>query len=1168
MCIRDSGDYWVVGPVVITDISPNSVVMDMSGSVSTPGRIINGSMINPLPENGRTQGYDSFMYVWHGGTLRGYPQGTNYDESMNVARSGGNPISAEVPLNVPVSSSLISTIAEIPTIRESLKTATVLTVVASAPAPGSFRPPYSGTDKTINFNVSTLSEVGKGYDLLETLPLVGELPNPSVEILESRFSHVWLDHIPGFGARYCHPTDNMQDYSRDISRDVSNVALYLNLDLTDETKEILLIGMVQLGIDNYRNIELGLDIDTGNWIPNEGQNMGRKLPIVFAGRMLGGTIGAYSTRADKMLNIPVWDPEIEVGNFNPVFQEDLQYWVVTYEDTQRVVVGTNTNPDLEQYSAEHIGLPEWGTRHLGPVANITKDDASWEANYRDICGIGMTGTALAVHIMGLEEAWGNDVFLDYHDRWWEHTGWDSSSLGTFIKTMWNNYRADYPPIWPNQSGNQRPTANAGSNRTITDDDGDGIEQVSLDGSASTDNDGDIVSWVWTDNLGDPIPDGQVVAAVLSVGEHIVTLTVTDDAGASDTDTVAISIENSGEPADPDDGLVYSKTDASSFNGVDSFVQIPTSGMSVDGGTIALSAYAEDLSVSRYLFGHTVGSWSNRIQLYIRDGNLGLGLGDTNSRHTSIASIQTKRWYHIALSWNGTEYTVYVDGSESATGSYSGLTELNTFADIGNTGNPSFRDQEAFYGSIKDVRIYNRALTDTEIQQLYNNGSGDPTHSVTASAQTGGSITPNGTLQLAEGVDQTFTITPQTGYHIADVLVDGSSAGAVASYTFANITGDHTITATFSLDTYTIAATAQAGATVSPGGNIEVQHGSSRTFTITAQTGYHITDVIVNGQSMGVIGSYTFTNITQSHTLAANAAANPGPVAWWKLDTYSGLNSPDSSENDNTATLANGPSWTGAGELKLDGVDDYVDCGSGASLNLTGDLTVTAWVYPESFGGNGFGRIVDKGDAGSGFAFYVREGAGSIAYLTYGGDFVVSGSGVIDLAKWQHVAVTYSDASDTVTFYVNGLPAGGGNYQTNPNDSADQPLIIGNRAALDRGFDGMLSNVRIYSRTLAADEISAIYRTHEVAEARNLAFELSTADSDDYVVQEGNLPLPAGATFTDNIFTWRTWYNQAGNYEITFEVPGRPDLTQSVPMTVENVSLKPWYQDFLEANSKY
>ena len=154
----------------------------------------------------------------------------------------------------------------------------------------------------------------------------------------------------------------------------------------------------------------------------------------------------------------------------------------------------------------------------------------------------------------------------------------------------------------------------------------------------------------------------------------------------------------------------------------------------------------------------------------------------------------------------------------------------------------------------------------------------------------------------------------------------------------------------------------------------------------------------------------------------------------------------------------------------------------------------------------------------------------------------------------------------MTFYVNGQPAGGGNYQTNPNDSANAPLIIGNRAALDRGFQGMLSDVRIYSRALAADEISAIYRTYEDKETQNqwnryLSFEFSTIDSDDYVAQDP-LALPAGATFTDSIFTWRTWYNQAGSYEITFEVPGKPGLTQSVPMIVENVTLAPWYRRFL------
>ncbi len=101
----------------------------------------------------------------------------------------------------------------------------------------------------------------------------------------------------------------------------------------------------------------------------------------------------------------------------------------------------------------------------------------------------------------------------------------------------------------------------------------------------------------------------------------------------------------------------------------------------------------------------------------------------------------------------------------------------------------------------------------------------------------------------------------------------------------------------------------------------------------------------------------------------------------------------------------------------------------------------------NFDANGFARIVDKGDATSGFAFYVRESTRGIAYLIYGGNFIGSNSDVIDLAQWQYVAVTYSNTSRTLAFYVNGKPADGDeNYQTNPNDSANAPLIIGNRAA--------------------------------------------------------------------------------------------------------------------------
>ena len=47
-----------------------------------------------------------------------------------------------------------------------------------------------------------------------------------------------------------------------------------------------------------------------------------------------------------------------------------------------------------------------------------------------------------------------------------------------------------------------------------------------------------------------------------------------------------------------------------------------------------------------------------------------------------------------------------------------------------------------------------------------------------------------------GADQTFTITPSTGYHVADVLVDGVSVGAVTSYTFEDVSANHTISASF------------------------------------------------------------------------------------------------------------------------------------------------------------------------------------------------------------------------------------------------------------------------------------------------------------------------------------------------------------------------------------
>ena len=80
--------------------------------------------------------------------------------------------------------------------------------------------------------------------------------------------------------------------------------------------------------------------------------------------------------------------------------------------------------------------------------------------------------------------------------------------------------------------------------------------------------------------------------------------------------------------------------------------------------------------------------------------------------------------------------------------------------------------------------YERTVTPPAHERTY--------HTIRASVNANGSITPSGTISVREGSDQTFTITPDQGYDVADVKIDGKSIGVVRSYTFEKIKGSHTI----------------------------------------------------------------------------------------------------------------------------------------------------------------------------------------------------------------------------------------------------------------------------------------------------------------------------------------------------------------------------------------
>ena len=153
-----------------------------------------------------------------------------------------------------------------------------------------------------------------------------------------------------------------------------------------------------------------------------------------------------------------------------------------------------------------------------------------------------------------------------------------------------------------------------------------------------------------------------------------------------------------------------------------------------------------------------------------------------------------------------------------------------------------------------------------------------TYTIGASAGSGGSINPSGSISVNHGANQTFTITPNTGYGVSNVLVDGASVGAVSSYTFSNVTANHTISASFAVNTYTINASAGPGGSVSPSGAVAVSGGATQTFTITPNSGYRIADVLVDGSSVGAVSSFTFTNVNASHMISASFAANTYIIA--------------------------------------------------------------------------------------------------------------------------------------------------------------------------------------------------------------------------------------------------------------------------------------------------
>jgi hypothetical protein len=154
------------------------------------------------------------------------------------------------------------------------------------------------------------------------------------------------------------------------------------------------------------------------------------------------------------------------------------------------------------------------------------------------------------------------------------------------------------------------------------------------------------------------------------------------------------------------------------------MEFPTTGMSPAAGTVAVWANLADPQPNtrgRYIFGHTgQAAWSSRLQIYMQDGSnparfLHIGLGSSHTTAQNIVELPMEEWLHVALTWNNGAYVVYVNGLSVAKGAYTGLTDFHTVANFGNDGwNAPY---EAFRGMLDEARVYSRALTADEIEEI-------------------------------------------------------------------------------------------------------------------------------------------------------------------------------------------------------------------------------------------------------------------------------------------------------------------------------------------------------------------------------------------------------------------------------------------------------------------
>lgn len=323
----------------------------------------------------------------------------------------------------------------------------------------------------------------------------------------------------------------------------------------------------------------------------------------------------------------------------------------------------------------------------------------------------------------------------------------------------------------------------------------------------------------------------------------------------------------------------------------------------------------------------------------------------------------------------------------------------------------------------------------------------------------------------------------------------------------------------------------------------------------------------------------------SNVLLVNySPLDPALITWLKFDDATGSIAVDDSAHGNDGLLnnLNNGSWVNGlfgGALSFNGINGFVSISNVAG----GDFTLSCWIkstqaFPVTdltYEGDGI-IWSDVGGVANDFILGGTRSAGGVdrlSFFTGNPDTAVNGATKITTGQWMHLAVTRNSANGQLSLYVNGqldvTGTGGTNFL-----NANQSISIGGNTLDGRYFAGLMDDVRIYSRVLAAGEISNLYQLYVGPSLSPISdtgiFTNSSTGPLSFTITNGTIPLNAltlsvvssnpalvptnniifGGSGSNRTVTLTPLANQSGTSFITITVSdGQMSSTRSFLLTV-------------------